>query len=103
MTAIGVYDAKTQLPKLLDRVSRGERFTITKHGRPVAELIPAGAAAAPDVKQVIQQMQEWQEREGAARPPGRRNREPREEGKRVHDRQGERRCLGARKGGRKQK
>jgi len=24
MTAIGVYNAKTQLPKLLDRVSRGE-------------------------------------------------------------------------------
>ncbi len=83
MTAIGVYDAKTQLPKLLDRVSRGERFTITKHGRPVAELIPAGAAAAPDVKQVIQQMQEWQEREGPTLGPGLTIRELREEGRRF--------------------
>jgi prevent-host-death family protein len=33
MTVISVYDAKTHLPKLLDRVSRGERFLITKNGR----------------------------------------------------------------------
>jgi prevent-host-death family protein len=70
MTAIGVYDAKTQLPKLLDRVSRGERFVITKYGRPVAELMPAGAERAPDVKQIIQQMKEWQEREGPTLGPG---------------------------------
>ena len=43
MTPIGVYDAKTQLPKLLERVRRGERFVITKHGRPVAQLVPAEA------------------------------------------------------------
>jgi prevent-host-death family protein len=47
MNAIGVYDAKTQLPKLLEQVSRGERFLITKHGRPVAQLIPATLEAAP--------------------------------------------------------
>lgn len=39
---VGAYEAKTHLPKLLERVARGERITITKHGRPVAELIPAG-------------------------------------------------------------
>jgi prevent-host-death family protein len=83
MTAIGVYDAKTQLPKLLDRVSRGERFIITKHGRPVAELVPAGAKRAPDVKQIIQQMQEWQEREGPTLGPGLTIRELREEGRRF--------------------
>jgi prevent-host-death family protein len=83
MTAIGVYDAKTQLPKLLDRVSRGERFIITKHGRPVAELVPAGAEGAPDVKQIVQQMQEWQEREGPTLGPGLTIRELREEGRRF--------------------
>jgi len=83
MIAIGVYDAKTQLPKLLDRVSRGERFIITKHGRPVAELVPAGAEGAPDVKQIIQQMQEWQEREGPTLGPGLTIRELREEGRRF--------------------
>ena len=42
MTGIGAYEAKTHLSELLDRVARGERFVITKHGRPVAELIPVG-------------------------------------------------------------
>ena len=37
---IGAYEAKTHLPALLERVARGERFTITKHGRPVARLVP---------------------------------------------------------------
>jgi prevent-host-death family protein len=32
--------AKTHLPALLERVARGERFTITKHGRPIARLVP---------------------------------------------------------------
>jgi prevent-host-death family protein len=38
MSEIGAYEAKTHLPKLLERVEKGERFVITRHGRPVAEL-----------------------------------------------------------------
>jgi prevent-host-death family protein len=53
MTPIGVYDAKTQLPKLLDHVGRGERFRITKHGRPVVQLVPAAAKRAEGVKKNI--------------------------------------------------
>ena len=30
METIGAYEAKTHLPKLLDRVVRGERLTITQ-------------------------------------------------------------------------
>jgi prevent-host-death family protein len=40
MKHVGVYEAKTQLPRLLVRVGRGERITITRHGVPVAELGP---------------------------------------------------------------
>ncbi len=40
MTHIGAYEAKTHFPKLLARVQKGERFVITRHGRPVAELVP---------------------------------------------------------------
>lgn len=36
---VGAYEAKTHLPKLLERVARGERITITKHGVPVAVLV----------------------------------------------------------------
>ena len=38
---IGSYDAKTKLPEILRRVERGEAFTITNRGRPVADLIPS--------------------------------------------------------------
>jgi prevent-host-death family protein len=83
MTAIGVYDAKTQLPRLLDRVSRGERFLIIKHGRPVAQLVPAVAETSVDVKEIIQQMQQWQEQEGPTLGPTLTVRQLREEGRRF--------------------
>jgi prevent-host-death family protein len=37
---VGAYEAKTHLPALLDRVARGEQVIITKHGRPIARLVP---------------------------------------------------------------
>lgn len=37
---IGSYEAKTHLPRLLDEVEAGASYTITKHGRPVARLVP---------------------------------------------------------------
>jgi len=37
---VSAYDAKTHLPSLLERTARGERFVITRHGKPVAQLIP---------------------------------------------------------------
>ena len=40
MENIGAYEAKTHLPRLLERVMRGESLTITRHGRPVARLVP---------------------------------------------------------------
>ena len=48
MRSIGSYEAKTHLPRLLDEVAKGERITITKHGRPVAILVPPGIAGRPD-------------------------------------------------------
>jgi prevent-host-death family protein len=40
MEVIGAFDAKTHLSALLDRVARGERITITRHGVPAAMLVP---------------------------------------------------------------
>lgn len=37
---IGAYEAKTHLPRLLDEVAGGRTITITKHGVPVAMLVP---------------------------------------------------------------
>ncbi len=40
MKQVGVYEAKTHLPQLLDEVERGETITITRHGRPIARVVP---------------------------------------------------------------
>ncbi|MBI2822225.1 MAG: type II toxin-antitoxin system prevent-host-death family antitoxin [Acidobacteria bacterium] len=40
MKSIGAFEAKTHLSALLDRVAKGERITITKHGVPAAMLVP---------------------------------------------------------------
>ena len=37
---VGAFEAKTHLSSLLQRVESGEVVTITKHGRPVARLVP---------------------------------------------------------------
>ena len=42
MESIGAFDAKTRLSELLARAEKGESFVITKHGRPVARLVPEG-------------------------------------------------------------
>jgi prevent-host-death family protein len=49
MKTIGAHEAKTHLPALLDDVRKGERYTITRHGIPVAVLIPAIRKGDPRV------------------------------------------------------
>lgn len=53
MSEIGAYAAKTHLPKLLQRVEKGERFVITRHGRPVAELAPVGKRDEKSIRRAI--------------------------------------------------
>ena len=38
---VSLYEAKTQLSRLVDRALRGQEVVITRHGRPVARLVPA--------------------------------------------------------------
>jgi prevent-host-death family protein len=40
MLKIGAFEAKNTLGSLLDRVQRGEEIVITRHGKPVARLVP---------------------------------------------------------------
>jgi prevent-host-death family protein len=37
---VGAYQAKTHLSSLLEKVEAGEEITITKHGSPIAKLVP---------------------------------------------------------------
>ncbi|RUL87113.1 type II toxin-antitoxin system prevent-host-death family antitoxin [Tautonia sociabilis] len=58
MATVGSLEAKTQLPQLLERVARGERITITKHGRPVAMLVPPPVEKA-DVEETVRKLLEF--------------------------------------------
>lgn len=48
---VGAYDAKTHLTRLLDQVEQGQSFIITRHGQPVARLVPTTTRS--DAEQVI--------------------------------------------------
>jgi prevent-host-death family protein len=63
VSELGVAEAKSRFSELLDRVARGERFVVSRRGRPVVALVPpeeaddrprpkglaAGAGALADV------------------------------------------------------
>ncbi len=61
MESIGAYEAKTHLPKLLERVIKGERITITKHGVPVAVLQPPLHLRKTEPKKVIAELRKFRE------------------------------------------
>ena len=64
MTSVGAYEAKTHLPKLLERVMKGERITITKHGVPVAVLQPPDPGNAGDIETVIGDIRDFRNKHG---------------------------------------
>jgi prevent-host-death family protein len=48
MREIGVRQLKQSLSETLRAVGRGEQVRVTLRGRPVADIVPAGAAAGDD-------------------------------------------------------
>ena len=44
---VNVYAAKTQLSRLLELVQGGEEVVITRHGKPVAKLVPVTRPTRP--------------------------------------------------------
>ena len=59
METVGAYEAKTHLAQLLERVARGEKITITRHGVPVAILQPADASKRTPVRDIIEQLKRF--------------------------------------------
>lgn len=56
MSTVSAYEAKTHLPRLIRAVEQGETIVITRHGRPVARLVPIEARDRSDVGEVIERM-----------------------------------------------
>jgi prevent-host-death family protein len=48
MREIGVRELKQSLSETLRAVARGEQVRVTLRGRPVADIVPAGAATGDD-------------------------------------------------------
>ena len=56
METVGLFDAKTHLSALLARVTQREEITITRHGVPVAVLIPAERRHREDSRKVAERI-----------------------------------------------
>ena len=66
MRTIGAFEAKNRLSELLAAVENGEEVTITRHGKPVARLVPATEAQQDRLQEAI----EWLKRTRKDRPLG---------------------------------
>lgn len=53
MREIQSSEVKARLPQFLDEVERGETIVITRHGRPVAHLVPAPARDRDRVRRAL--------------------------------------------------
>lgn len=50
---VGAYEAKTRLSALLDEVEKGQSVTISRHGVPVAVLMPANRPVTPTPEETV--------------------------------------------------
>ena len=44
-TEVGIRELKANLSAFVDRIEQGEVITVTKHGKPVARIVPPGISA----------------------------------------------------------
>jgi prevent-host-death family protein len=65
MARYSIADAKNRLPSLVAASERGERVTITRYGKPVAELRPVAEGG----KRVSAASVDWLEAQLAELPP----------------------------------
>jgi prevent-host-death family protein len=63
MADIGAFEAKTHLSRLLDQVERGETITITRHGKPVARLIPVAGSSRDERRRAISELKQLRSRQ----------------------------------------
>jgi prevent-host-death family protein len=64
MLTIQASEAKTKLLSLLDDVERGESMIITRHGKPIAHLIPAAQADRERLERAMEGMRALRRRIG---------------------------------------
>lgn len=71
MEEIGAYQAKTLLPEILRRVAAGESFTVTRHGKAIADIVPSqqrDTKAAQEAVSALLNAQKHRSRNSSAAP-----------------------------------
>jgi len=48
MKHVGIFEAKTNLSRLIEQVEKGQEVTITRHGKPVVKLVRAAVEHTPE-------------------------------------------------------
>ena len=64
MREVQASDAKAHLPRLLDDVERGETVVITRHGRPIARIVPEAHLRQEEIDKAIEGIKALRKRTG---------------------------------------
>ena len=64
MREIQASEAKAHLSELLDDVERGETLVITRHGRPIARIVPGADRRQEEIDKAIANIKELRKRTG---------------------------------------
>jgi len=67
MTMIGTIEAKAQLPRLIECAEAGEQIVITRHGNPVAKIVPVRKKSHADIET---QLAAWKKHQAIMRRRG---------------------------------
>jgi prevent-host-death family protein len=59
MREIQASDAKAHLPSLLDEVERGETLIITRHGKPIARIVPEADGRQDRIDRALAEINEF--------------------------------------------
>lgn len=64
MRDIQASEAKTHLPQILDEVERGETVRITRHGRPIARIVPETNRRQAEIDKAVANIRALRQRTG---------------------------------------
>ena len=61
MLQVGAYEAKTRLSQLIAKAAQGEEIVITKHGVPIAALVPIPGPGKQDPQAAIAAIKDFRQ------------------------------------------
>ncbi len=64
MREVQASEAKARLPQLLDEVEHGETIIVTRHGRPIARIVPESGCRQAEIDQAIETIKALRRRTG---------------------------------------